>query len=119
MGQANGPCFLFAPVLYALVSAFVCLSRRRYPIALLEPEAFRSERWGEHQTMRANGVDFHCVVKGNGPLMLLLHGFPEVGFYYYPHHDYHIITIIIEREKNRGIGVKVKQITMKSKNKIK
>lgn len=30
-----------------------------------------------HRTISANGARFHCVEAGDGPLVLLLHGFPE------------------------------------------
>jgi len=29
-------------------------------------------------SISANGVDFVCLVKGNGPLVLLVHGFPDI-----------------------------------------
>ena len=29
--------------------------------------------------VRVNGVHLHCVVEGEGPLVLLLHGFPETS----------------------------------------
>jgi pimeloyl-ACP methyl ester carboxylesterase len=32
-----------------------------------------------HETVTANGLRFHCVRAGDGPLMLFLHGFPEYG----------------------------------------
>jgi pimeloyl-ACP methyl ester carboxylesterase len=31
----------------------------------------------EHRFVRTNGVRLHCVVDGDGPLVILLHGFPE------------------------------------------
>ena len=31
------------------------------------------------QEVRANGVRLHCLVEGEGPLVLLLHGFPETS----------------------------------------
>jgi len=31
------------------------------------------------QDVRVNGVRLHCVVEGEGPLVLLLHGFPETS----------------------------------------
>ncbi len=31
----------------------------------------------EHQTIRANGADFHVARTGHGPPLLLLHGWPE------------------------------------------
>ena len=30
-----------------------------------------------HTRVRSNGIDLHCAVAGSGPLVLLLHGFPE------------------------------------------
>ena len=30
-----------------------------------------------HHKERLNGVELHCVEKRNGPLVLLMHGFPE------------------------------------------
>ena len=30
--------------------------------------------------VRANGVRFHCLQSGTGPLILLLHGFPELSY---------------------------------------
>ncbi|MGH7950229.1 MAG: alpha/beta fold hydrolase [Candidatus Binataceae bacterium] len=34
------------------------------------------ETW-KHEYINANGIRFHCIVQGDGPLVLLLHGFPE------------------------------------------
>jgi pimeloyl-ACP methyl ester carboxylesterase len=33
-----------------------------------------------HETRTVNGVRLHCAVAGNGPLLLLLHGFPEFWY---------------------------------------
>lgn len=33
-----------------------------------------------HQTLRVNGIDLHVVEEGEGPLILLLHGFPEFWY---------------------------------------
>lgn len=33
-----------------------------------------------HSTVRANGIDIHCVEAGRGPLVVLLHGFPEYWY---------------------------------------
>lgn len=54
----------------AVMSQLICLKS--------EPAAYKSDKYGKHTTVKANGIDFHCVVKGSGPLMLMLHGFPEV-----------------------------------------
>lgn len=37
------------------------------------------ERWS-HRFLEANGLRFHAVVDGEGPLVLLLHGFPEFWY---------------------------------------
>ncbi|HEY0733495.1 MAG TPA: alpha/beta hydrolase [Herpetosiphonaceae bacterium] len=34
----------------------------------------------DHQWHTVNGVRLHCAVAGNGPLLLLLHGFPEFWY---------------------------------------
>src|SRR5262245_65630181 len=34
----------------------------------------------EHRSVRTNGVRLHCVVSGEGPLVVLLHGFPECWY---------------------------------------
>jgi len=31
----------------------------------------------EHRTVATNGINLHCAVDGDGPLVVLLHGFPE------------------------------------------
>ena len=35
-----------------------------------------AETW-KHEYVNANGIRFHCITQGEGPLVLLLHGFPE------------------------------------------
>ena len=37
------------------------------------------EPW-KHEFVAANGIRFHCVTAGNGPLVLLLHGFPQFWY---------------------------------------
>ena len=34
----------------------------------------------EHHTIRTNGIHLHCAVAGKGPLVILLHGFPECWY---------------------------------------
>ena len=34
----------------------------------------------DHRFVEANGLRFHCVTAGEGPLVLLLHGFPEFWY---------------------------------------
>ena len=41
---------------------------------LSHPDSFH------HQTVQANGLNFHCVVAGDGKPVLFLHGFPEFWF---------------------------------------
>ncbi len=38
-----------------------------------------STEW-THQFVETNGIRLHCVTQGSGPLMLLLHGFPEFWY---------------------------------------
>ncbi|QUQ69115.1 alpha/beta fold hydrolase [Kutzneria sp. CA-103260] len=33
-----------------------------------------------HRTVRVNGIDLHIAEQGSGPLVLLLHGFPETSY---------------------------------------
>jgi pimeloyl-ACP methyl ester carboxylesterase len=35
-----------------------------------------AETW-KHEHVTANGIRFHCITQGEGPLVVLLHGFPE------------------------------------------
>ncbi|MCU1360263.1 MAG: epoxide hydrolase, partial [Ilumatobacteraceae bacterium] len=37
-----------------------------------------------HRIERVNGIRLHCVEAGEGPLVLLVHGFPE-SWYSYRH----------------------------------
>jgi pimeloyl-ACP methyl ester carboxylesterase len=40
-----------------------------------------NEPWGcEHRVIETNGIHLHCAVAGKGPLVLLLHGFPECWY---------------------------------------
>ena len=41
----------------------------------------------EHRTVRANGINIHLAEKGEGPIILFLHGFPE--FWYSWRHQLH------------------------------
>src|SRR5216110_1728818 len=34
----------------------------------------------EHRTVATNGIHLHCAVDGDGPLVVLLHGFPECWY---------------------------------------
>ncbi|XP_048440214.1 epoxide hydrolase A-like [Pyrus x bretschneideri] len=34
----------------------------------------------EHRTVQVNGINMHVAEKGNGPLILFLHGFPELWY---------------------------------------
>lgn len=38
-----------------------------------------SENW-KHEFVQANGIRFHCVTAGEGPLVVLLHGFPQFWY---------------------------------------
>jgi pimeloyl-ACP methyl ester carboxylesterase len=52
--------------------------RRRHPADQpLDASVVRVAGPWEHQMVAANGARFHVVVAGAGPLVLMLHGFPE------------------------------------------
>ncbi|HJT63934.1 MAG TPA: alpha/beta hydrolase, partial [Candidatus Limnocylindria bacterium] len=36
----------------------------------------------ESEFVEANGIRFHCLTDGAGPLVLLLHGFPQFSYEY-------------------------------------
>lgn len=46
------------------------------------PDCLLDATLGKHEYVRANGIKFHYVTRGDPskPLMLFLHGFPEVSF---------------------------------------
>ena len=48
---------------------------------LVQPNFLKSDSFGTHKYITANGIKFHCVTSGSEekPLMLFLHGFPEVS----------------------------------------
>ena len=47
---------------------------------VVPPACMTDPSLGKHEYVTANGIKFHCVTSGDGskPLLLLLHGFPEV-----------------------------------------
>ena len=49
-------------------------------LSLVPPACLLDPSLGSHEYVTANGLKFHCVCAGDTskPLMLLLHGFPEV-----------------------------------------
>jgi pimeloyl-ACP methyl ester carboxylesterase len=51
------------------------------------------ETW-THRTVETNGINLHCVVQGEGPLVILLHGFPECWYSWR-----HQIPVLAERFK--------------------
>ncbi|XP_023768705.1 uncharacterized protein LOC111917257 [Lactuca sativa] len=52
----------------------------------------------EHKTVSANGLDIHIAEKGEGPLILFLHGFPELWYswrhqiLYFADHGYRAVA---------------------------
>eukprot|EP00123_Amoebidium_parasiticum_P012299 comp21263_c0_seq1/m.28990 comp21263_c0_seq1/g.28990 ORF comp21263_c0_seq1/g.28990 comp21263_c0_seq1/m.28990 type:complete len:349 (-) comp21263_c0_seq1:158-1204(-) len=44
------------------------------------PPFLADGQWGRSEYIQANGIRFHYVTKGEGPLMLCLHGWPEFWF---------------------------------------
>ncbi|KAG6403405.1 hypothetical protein SASPL_135625 [Salvia splendens] len=45
-----------------------------------------------HQTVKGNGIWMHVAEKGSGPLVLLLHGFPETWFSWHRQIDFLAVT---------------------------
>lgn len=46
---------------------------------IFEPSSSSQEPW-RHDTIATNGIQLHYVTQGDGPLMLMLHGFPEFWY---------------------------------------
>lgn len=52
----------------------------------------------KHQRIKTNGIWLHVAEKGTGPLVLLLHGFPETWYAwrhqinFLAHHGYHVVA---------------------------
>ena len=52
----------------------------------------------KHQRIKTNGIWIHVAEKGTGPLVLLLHGFPETWYAwrhqinFLAHHGYHVVA---------------------------
>eukprot|EP00753_Platysulcus_tardus_P017827 PLAT6563.1.p1 GENE.PLAT6563.1~~PLAT6563.1.p1 ORF type:complete len:345 (+),score=151.80 PLAT6563.1:187-1221(+) len=44
------------------------------------PATYRDPKWGKRGSVKVNGVKLFYVEKGEGPLMLCIHGFPENWF---------------------------------------
>eukprot|EP01136_Pigoraptor_vietnamica_P037533 Opistho-1_new@105600 len=77
------------------------------------PAILTDKRFGEHAYVNANGIRFHYVANGKGPLMLCLHGFPE--FWYSWRHQlvefsdsYRVVAVDMrgygDTDKPRGIS---------------
>ncbi|XP_042404460.1 epoxide hydrolase A-like isoform X1 [Zingiber officinale] len=59
------------------------LRRRGRALATAAPSAPNDGRLGEgiaHRTVFVNGINMHVSEKGDGPVVLLLHGFPELWY---------------------------------------
>src|SRR5207247_9594852 len=52
---------------------------RRFDSAVA-PSLCRPAMALEHRTVATNGINLHCAVDGDGPLVILLHGFPECWY---------------------------------------
>lgn len=52
-----------------------------YFICIVQPEILQDSSYGTHKYITANGIKFHYVANGDEgkPLMLFIHGFPEVS----------------------------------------
>eukprot|EP01137_Pigoraptor_chileana_P025928 Opistho-2@96161 len=71
-------CIVFPAMLFRIITnpvKFFATKDRKE-----EPAILRDAKFGEHAYINANGIRFHYVAKGKGPLMLCLHGFPEFWY---------------------------------------
>ena len=52
-------------------------------IYIVQPDILQDPAYGTHKYITANGIKFHYVANGTEgkPLMLFLHGYPEVSFH--------------------------------------
>ncbi|XP_076904368.1 epoxide hydrolase 2-like [Bidens hawaiensis] len=46
----------------------------------------------EHRTVRVNGINMHVTEKGDGPIILFLHGFPELWYAW--RHQFHVFAAL-------------------------
>ena len=55
-----------------------------YLICIVQPEILQDSSYGTHKYIMANGIQFHYAANGTEgkPLMLFVHGFPEVSYIY-------------------------------------
>ena len=51
-------------------------------IYIVQPDILQDPAYGTHKYITANGIKFHYVANGTEgkPLMLFIHGFPEVSW---------------------------------------
>ncbi len=93
-GKATGPSvgFLLLSSVFVVIWGLLAGVRLLWAIIKHPVESFKKsprnvapaclsdKALGTHEYVRANGLKFHCVRSGerSKPLMLLLHGFPEV-----------------------------------------
>ena len=70
--------------MYVLSNTSTCIT------FLALPEILQDSSYGTHKYVTANGIKFHYVANGTegNPLMLFLHGFPEVSCQDYSVNDY-------------------------------
>ena len=56
-------------------------------VPAVPPDCLLDEKLGTHEYVTAHGIKFHYVTAGDRskPLMLFLHGFPEVSVYFCRH----------------------------------
>ncbi|MFN8672825.1 MAG: alpha/beta hydrolase [Candidatus Sericytochromatia bacterium] len=67
--------FLFSIVLLLIFSTKVLAKTSKEKV--LDLDKITIEDIWKHEYIKANGINFHYVTAGEGPLLILLHGFPE------------------------------------------
>ena len=72
---------MWEDLLFAAISLLVFPPPPLSPLYVVPPPCLMDPSLGSHGYVTANGIKFHYVAKGSRtkPLMLLLHGFPEVS----------------------------------------
>ena len=61
------------------------------------PDILQDSSYGTHKYITANGIKFHYVANGTEgkPLMLFLHGYPEVSYHGYNYSFYVIFLVLV------------------------
>jgi epoxide hydrolase 4 len=59
---------------------YICISSEKPPYFFLCPMTAAAQSGWQHHFVETNNIRLHCVVQGEGELVVLLHGFPEFWY---------------------------------------